>query len=122
MAANICVTGFLPPDRMNAFFASAKIFMGIVHPQMLTGIGQRIFDAAVAEAFILAEYKADIDMVFPQGEVETFKNQAELRDKAVYYLDHPGERRAKARAARARVLSEHTWEHRAQKMLDIVFG
>jgi len=122
VSRNIHITGFLGPERMNAFFASAQIFVGIVHPQMVSGVGQRIFDAAAAGAFILAEYKADIEWAFPRGEVETFKTKEEMREKAKYYLEHPEERRVKAHAARARVLAGHTWQHKARQMLDVVFG
>jgi spore maturation protein CgeB len=122
IAPYIHITGFLQPERMRSFFASTRIFLGVVHPQMLTGASQRLFDAAAAGAFTLAEYKADIDKLFPQGEIETFKNREEMREKAIYYLGHPEKRREKAAAARARVLAEHTWTHRAREILEIVFG
>jgi spore maturation protein CgeB len=122
IAPCIHVTGFLNPERMRAFFASTRIFMGVVHPQMVTGASQRLFDAAAAGAFTLAEYKADIERLFPQGEIETFKSKEEMREKAMYYLEHPEERQEKAAAARTRVLAEHTWTHRARQILEIVFG
>jgi spore maturation protein CgeB len=121
IAPYIHVTGFLSPERMRAFFASTRIFMGVVHPQIVTGAGQRLFDAAAAGAFVLAEYKADIERLFPQGEIETFKDKEEMREKAIYYLAHPEQRREKAAAARARVLAEHTWQHRAREILEVVF-
>ncbi|HEV8432952.1 MAG TPA: glycosyltransferase [Thermoanaerobaculia bacterium] len=119
---SIRVTGFLGPQEMNALFASARIFAGIVHPQMVSGVGQRIFDAAAAGAFILAEHKTDIEWAFPNGEVETFRTKEEMRDKAMYYLAHEDERQRKAAAARERVLSHHTWKQKAQQMLDVVFS
>jgi spore maturation protein CgeB len=122
IAPYIHVTGFPNPERMRAFFACTRIFMGVVHPQMVTGAGQRLFDAAAAGAFILAEYKADIERLFPKDEIETFKSKEEMREKAIYYLEHPDQRREKAVAARARVLAEHTWTHRAREILEIVFG
>lgn len=118
----IHVTGFLNPERMRAFFACTRIFLGVVHPQMVTGASQRLFDAAAAGAFILAEHKADIDRLFPKGEIETFRSKEEMREKAVYYLNHPEKRQEKAAAARARVLAEHTWKHRARQILEIVFS
>lgn len=122
IAPCVNVTGFLTAPSMNDFFSSTRVFMGIVHPQMVSGVGQRIFDAAAAGAFILAEYKSDIDAVFPSGEVDTFRTRGEMREKAQYYLAHPLERDAKAAAARVRVMNEHTWLHKAQQMLQIAFG
>ena len=122
IAPYIHVTGFLNPERMRAFFASTRIFLGVVHPQMVTAAGQRLFDAAAAGTFTLAEYKADIERLFPKGEIETFRSKEEMREKAVYYLEHPEQRQEKAAAARARVLAEHTWKHRARQILETVFG
>jgi spore maturation protein CgeB len=122
IAPYIHVTGFLQPERMRAFFASIRIFLGVAHPQMVTGASQRLFDAAAAGAFTLAEYKADIEQLFPKDEIETFKSKEEMREKAVYYLGHPEQRQEKAAAARARVLAEHTWTHRARQILETVFG
>jgi spore maturation protein CgeB len=46
----------------------------------------------------------------------TFDGAGDLRDKAAYYLSHEDERRRIAEKARARVLREHTYEHRAREM------
>lgn len=121
IAPYVHVTGFLQPERMRAFFASTRIFLGVVHPQMVTGASQRLFDAAAAGAFTMAEHKADIEQLFPKGEIETFKSKEEMREKAIYYLGHPEQRQEKAAAARARVLTEHTWAHRAREILEVVF-
>lgn len=47
----------------------------------------------------------------------TFSNLEEMRSKALYYLEHDGERRALAHRARQRVLKEHTMTHRMREML-----
>jgi spore maturation protein CgeB len=41
-------------------------------------------------------------------------------EMARYYLDHEDERRAIAQAGQRRTLTEHTYYHRAQQLLDIV--
>jgi len=87
---------------------------------MLTGETQRTFDAALAEAFQITEAKPEVLELFPDHSIETFYSIQELREKIACYPTHPEERRAKAEAAR--VLAEHTWKHRAQRILEVVFG
>lgn len=118
----IYATGALNSSQMCALFARSKIFMSIGHPQMITGVTQRIFDAAAAGAFQVTESKAEVLELFPDQCVETFSTIAELREKIAYYLVHPEEREAKVTTARARVLGEHTWKHRARSILEIIFG
>jgi spore maturation protein CgeB len=115
-------TGALNSEQMCALFARAKIFMSIGHPQMITGVTQRIFDAAAAGAFQIAEAKAEVLELFPDQSVETFSTIPELREKTGYYLAHPEERQVRSDNARARVLAEHTWKHRAHTILETVFG
>ncbi|HEY2324662.1 MAG TPA: glycosyltransferase, partial [Thermoanaerobaculia bacterium] len=81
-----------------------------------------VFDAAAAGCFQITEYKPDLDLLFPDGEVVSFSDANDLREKVAHYLAHPDEAAAKARAARARVLDQLTWKQKAQEICDAVFG
>jgi len=52
--------------------------------------------------------------------VATFTDAAELHDLVRHYLAHPEERAWLAAAGRARVLAEHTYRHRMQRLLETV--
>jgi spore maturation protein CgeB len=114
--------GMLGLDEMNALYASVKIYVNIVNPQITTGVAQRVFDAAAAGCFQVTEYKADLDRLFPDGEIVSFRTPGELRSKVEYFLRHPEEAAAKAAVARKRVLAELTWKQKVQEMCDAVFG
>ena len=45
-----------------------------------------------------------------------------MKEKVLYYLDRPEERREIAARARARALKEHTYEHRMREMLSVIFA
>jgi spore maturation protein CgeB len=47
----------------------------------------------------------------------TFKTLEEAQEKLAYYLEYPETRRRLAARARERVLSQHTYGHRAQVIL-----
>ena len=81
----------------------------------MDGVTCRPFEVAACGGFCLSEPKKDLAAFFTPGEeIVTFEDAADLRDKASYYLAHDDERRAIAARARARVLREHTYEHRAR--------
>jgi len=53
-------------------------------------------------------------------ELITFKEPQDLVRKIRYYLEHESERRCLAEAARNKLLSRHTYRHRAQSIIDTI--
>ncbi len=62
------------------------------------------------------------EFLIPEQEVATFRDQDELLEKVRHYLDHPGQRQALAQAGRRKVLSQHTYYHRLERLLTICLG
>jgi len=54
-----------------------------------------------------------------KNEIPVFKNASGMRDAIEYYSNHEAERHALAANARARVLKEHTYRHRAMEILSL---
>jgi spore maturation protein CgeB len=85
----------------------------------LDGVTCRPFEVAACGGFCLCEDRRDLGRFLKIGsEVATFSSAAQLKDKIAYYLAHPNEVAGLAAAARARVLAEHTYEHRVRQVLD----
>lgn len=122
IAPCVHANGMLSLAEMNALYSSVKIYVNIVNPQITTGVAQRVFDAAAAGCFQITEYKADLDLLFPGGEVVSFRDAEDLRSKVAYYLAKPDEAAAKAKAARARVLGQLTWKQKVEEICRAVFG
>ena len=75
-------------------------------------------EIAASGACGLIPYGEGLDAVFVPGrEYLVFRTLGELREMAGYYADHPESRREIGRAARARVLAEHTLAHRCRRIL-----
>jgi spore maturation protein CgeB len=55
-----------------------------------------------------------------ESELPIYHDLKELRARIDYFLAHPEERSAVAKRARERALKEHTYTHRAQRMLDLI--
>ena len=84
-------------------------------------INPRVFEIAACGGFQLCDPCVGLDTLFNfETELPVYRTLAELRGRIDYYLAHEDERHAIAHAARQRVLREHTYEHRAQKMLDSI--
>lgn len=108
----------LNADEVNRACNCAKIYPVVVNSGVLNGASTRIFDGAASGIFVLAEYKKDIDLFFPDGEIATFRTREELRDKAEYFLKNEGERKAMADAARKTVNENFTLAKLVGKILD----
>ncbi|MCF8720701.1 glycosyltransferase [Nitrospina gracilis] len=81
-------------------------------------VNPRTFEIAACGGFQLVDARSELGDCFRIGEeMITFSNLEEMRSKALYYLEHDGERRALAHRARQRVLKEHTMTHRMREML-----
>jgi spore maturation protein CgeB len=84
----------------------------------LDGVTCRPFEVAACGAFCISEARADLSRFFKlDEEMVAFRDADELRRKIGYYLSHPDEAREMAARGRARVLAEHTYEHRARQVI-----
>lgn len=86
-------------------------------------INPRTFELAACGVFQLVDERALLAEVFEPGkEVATFSSVTELKEKIAYYREHPEERDQIARAGRARVLRDHTYDKRLAQMLEVIYG
>ncbi len=85
-------------------------------------INPRVFEIAAAGGFQICDPCIGLDAHFDfESELPVYRDLAELRQRLDYYLAHPEERAAVAGRAQKRALDEHTYVHRAQQMLDLIF-
>lgn len=88
--------------------------------QLETSINNRPFDCFGSKSFVLSDYKKDLEVVFPDHYKEiSFKNYNELGEKGEYYLSHEKERKEITEDLYNIIVSNHTYKHRAEYILDI---
>jgi spore maturation protein CgeB len=110
--------GPVSTERANRIYASAAIALNFHHPQFRRGTSLRTFALCCSGAFQIADWREGLDCWLRPGvELETFRTPQELRALAERYLSDPVARTRIAQAGQARVLAEHTYQHRLQKML-----
>jgi spore maturation protein CgeB len=103
--------------ELPAFYQCVDVNLNFTSLQMQNGLNQRVFDVPASGAFLLTDYKEALWEVFSREDVVTFKTLEEAQEKLAYYLEYPETRRRLAARARERVLSQHTYGHRAQVIL-----
>lgn len=100
------------------FYPCSAINFNCTSKQMKGAVNQRIFDAPATGAFVLTDWRPQMDALFEPHEIACYHDKEEIPELVRHYLAHPAERQAVARAGRERVLRCHTWAHRLKEMLD----
>jgi spore maturation protein CgeB len=96
----------------------AAVCLNPCHFGEIEGTNKRLWELAGIGAFQLTDAPAASTFFDPEEEVATFSTVEDLRHKLAFYLREPERRQRMARAAREKVLAQHTWVHRAQVVLE----
>lgn len=80
-------------------------------------VNPRTFELAACGAFQLVDTRSCLPDMFEADELATFSSIQELKEKIDYYLQNPAEREKVAAKSRERVLAEHTYAKRMEKLL-----
>ncbi len=105
-------------SELHTFYPLSKINFNCTSKQMKGAVNQRIFDVPACNAFVLTDWREQMDALFePQSEIISYKEVGEIPELIRYYLNNSSQRIQIAKAARKRVLAEHTWAHRLQTLL-----
>jgi len=77
----------------------------------------RDFEVPMAGGFYLVQHAPDLAQYYKIGEeIEAWSEPAELLDKAQFYSRHPLAVYRIRRAGQRRALTEHTWQHRFDRL------
>jgi len=83
-------------------------------------IKARVFEVSGAGGCLLTESAPHLcNYYLPDREIVTFKELDDLTGRIVWFLSHPDERDAIARAGHERTVREHTYERRFSQLLEI---
>jgi spore maturation protein CgeB len=100
---------------------SSKIALNIHREFEKSGGNYRLFEIPACGVMQIVDEKADIGKYFEIGkEIVTFSDEDDLRIKVSYFIEHPQEREAIARAGHDRVRKDHTLIDRMKRMLEII--
>lgn len=105
-------------DELPRVYPFSDINFNCTSQQMKGAVNQRVFDVPAAGAFVLTDWREQMDALFePDREMVFYRDPREAATLTGYYLAHPAERKRIAEAGRRRVLAEHTWERRVDSLM-----
>ena len=108
-------------DDLPDFYPLSDINFNCTSQQMKGAVNQRVFDVPCCGAFLLTDYRRQMEELFEPGEEIVYYNHPdEIPGLVELYMDRPDKRRAVAEAARRRVLAEHTYDHRMARLMEIM--
>ncbi len=108
-------------EDLPRFYPLSTINFNTTSVQMKGAVNQRVFDVPAAGAFVLTDWREQMDELFEPGvEMACYRHPDEVPELTRRYLAHPAEREALIRAGRRRVLACHTWDRRLQKLIAVM--
>ena len=122
--------GKLPPpyykgkaigEKVIKIYRSSKIALNIHYPEAKEGLNTRTFDILACGACELVDYKKSVSTHFKLGaEIISYRNLEELHQLVAYYLQNIQELKEISEKGRKRILRDHTWHHRVERIIDTI--
>jgi spore maturation protein CgeB len=118
---NVSFVSHVPPPQHPAFYSSSKLTLSVTRAAM-ADMGYcpsgRLFEAAACETPVLSDTWDGLQEFFEPGREILVASSAS--DVVEFLALSPEELRSIGCAARARVLAEHTADHRSQQLLTLL--
>ncbi|MES2309290.1 MAG: glycosyltransferase [Verrucomicrobiota bacterium] len=107
-------------EMAEVFSKSKMVFNNCVR----NDLNMRVFEAMSTGSLLLTDdpgFASGQSELFTAGEDFVLYNSEDLIEQISYYLKNEKEREAIAQSGREKVLAAHTYDHRVQALLDVVF-
>lgn len=103
------------------YYNQCQLNLNTTSIQMSTAVNQRVFDCPAAGGFLLTDNQQTLCELFDiDNEIAAYNTPEECRERFRHYREHPKERKNISTRARTRILAEHTYKNRLNKIFDIV--
>jgi spore maturation protein CgeB len=108
-------------SQLASTYAAIDVNLNSTSCQMPTAVNQRVFDIPLAGSFVLSDNQPDLFELFEESsEVIVYHDPQEIPSLAAYYQQHPERRRAISARAKQRIVAEHTYAKRLERLLSTV--
>jgi hypothetical protein len=103
-------------EELGAVYSQSKI---VINTSITGDVSMRLFEGTACGALVLTDSAANgLAQLFEIGnEIVVYRDDRDMLEKIGYYLAHDEERLRIARAGQRRTLAEHTYTHRAQRII-----
>ena len=105
-------------DELPFFYPLSEINFNCTSKQMKGAVNQRVFDVPAAGAFVLTDWREQMQHLFePEKEVVFYNHPDQVPELVRFYLKNESARRKVINAAQKRIFGEHTYVHRLQSII-----
>lgn len=112
--------GRLPFEDLLKLYRIANVNINMPSPQIFTGFQPRTFEIAAAKGFQICDWREELDEIFTEDELVTFKTVPELIDKVKYFKDNPEKRNSYIENLYLKVTQNFTWDKQIIAIMDII--
>lgn len=112
--------GRLPFIDLLKLYKVANVNLNMPSPQIFTGFQPRTFEIAAAKGFQIADWREELDEVFTEDELVTFKTIPELIEKVDYFKRNPEKRESYIENAYQKVMQQYTWDKQIETIMEII--
>ncbi|TCT22869.1 GT2 family glycosyltransferase [Thiobaca trueperi] len=111
----------VPNERLRTYYSRCQVLLNDHWPGMREQgfLSNRLFDAAACGAAVLSDTVEGLGDVFGEAVATYDDTPAGLKARVGELLADPGRLAARREEARARILAGHTFDHRAQTILEV---
>ena len=107
--------GFIPTELVKDALSSALICPNLSEPHSQVygfDVIERPFKLLACGAFVISDYVAGLEKLFPNGEIQFAKTPEDFKNLIDHYLQNPDQRHDLKAAGYAAVMQGHTYLHR----------
>ena len=103
------------------FYPLSRVNFNCTSRQMPGAVNQRVFDVPACGGFLVTDYRDQMETLFDlDTEAAVYREPDEIPHLIEYCLRHPEHKDSISRNARKRILAEHTYSHRLDRLLDVM--
>lgn len=104
-------------DDLPQFYPLSEVNFNCTSQQMKGAVNQRVFDVPACGAFVLTDHRHQMENLLEPGkEIAYYDTPEDVPEHIQRWLDDTEGRQTIIAAARKRILAEHTYEHRLEKL------
>lgn len=108
-------------NTMPLVFSNSRINLNITLKTIQTGVPLRVWDIIGCKGFLISNYQEELCQYFlPDAEFVFYESEDDLLKKIDYYLSHEKERLEIAHNGYEKLISQHTFLHRMNNIMEII--
>ena len=108
-------------EEVAKIYNASSININVHHSQSVYSSNTRTFEVSACGTFQCTDKVKDLETLFNLGEeLVCYEDAKDLGELIDYYLRHPEEKKTIARKGQKRVLRDHTYQRRMEKLINII--